>query len=179
MILNKQYSEEEYEELITKINEHMKRTGEYGKPFPANLTSFLYNDTMAQDSAPLTKEEAISKGFSWHEEEKEANYYAKEYKIPESEEEMDKSICDKILMCEVSGKNYKIIPQEFEFYKKLRLPLPRLCPDQRYKELLKLQTPRKLLNTKCSICGKGIQTTYPEEFGYTISCEECYLKTVY
>jgi hypothetical protein len=179
IILNKQYSEEEYKDLVSKINEHMKRTGEFGRPFPSHLSSFSYNDTMAYDSAPLTKEQALSRGFTWHEEEKETNYYAKQYKIPETEEEMDTSICDKILICEKSGKNYKIIPQEFEFYKKLRLPFPRLCPDQRYKELLKLQTPRKLLNTKCSICGKDIKTTYPEASGYQISCEDCYLKTVY
>lgn len=179
LILNKQYGNEEYWKLVAKINEHMKRTGEYGKPFPANLTSFPYNDTMAQDSAPLTKEEAIAKGFAWHEEEKDASYYAKKQEIPKSEDEMDKSICDKILICEISGKNYKIIPQEFDFYQKFHLPIPRLCPEQRYKELLKLHTPRRLINTTCSVCKKEIQTTYPKELGYKISCESCYLKMVY
>lgn len=179
LILNKQYGDEEYKELIAKIEEHMRHTGEYGKPFPANLTSFSYNDTMAHDTSPLTKEEALAKGFTWQEEEKEAAYYGKKFDVPKTEEKIDKSICDKILTCEITGKNYKIIPQEFEFYKKFRLPIPRLCPQQRYKELLKLHTPRKLRNTACSICGKEIQTTYPEKSGCKISCEECYLKTVY
>ena len=179
LILNKQYSQEEYKKMIEKINEHMKHTGEYGKPFPTYLTSFPYNDTMAYDVSALTKEEVIKKGLTWHEEEKEAGYYAKKCEIPKREEDMEESIVNRILTCEVTGKNYKIVPQEFTFYKKFHLPIPRLCPEQRYKELMKLHAPNKLINTICAICKKEIQTTYPKELNYKILCEDCYLKTVY
>jgi len=39
-ILNKQYSEEEYKNLVTKIAAHMKKTGEWGQFFPSSLSPF-------------------------------------------------------------------------------------------------------------------------------------------
>ena len=99
--------------------------------------------------------------------------------MPDNLEEIDKSICDKILVCEITKKNYKIIPQEFNFYKKFNLPLPRRCPEERYKNLLTLHNPTKLRSAICSSCGKQTQTTYPLNADVKILCEECYLKTFY
>lgn len=179
MILNKQYSKEDYAEMLEKIKQHMQKTGEYGKPFPATLSSFAYNETVAQDVYPLTKDEALSQRFHWYEPKEEARYFGNEYKIPDNPAEIDKSICDKILTCEVTKRNYKIIPQEYEFYKKFNLPIPRRCPEQRYRDLLVLQNPTKLNNTICSSCNKQIQTTYSEKSRLQIVCEDCYLKQAY
>jgi hypothetical protein len=179
MILNKQYTKEDYFEMLAKIKKHMQENGEYGKPLPATLTSFAYNETVAQDIYSLNKEEALSRGFRWYEPKEEAKYFGQEYKIPDDPNEIDKSICDKILSCEVTKKNYKIIPQEYEFYKKFNLPVPRRCPEQRYRDLLALQNPTKLNDSICSICNKKIQTTYSKNSQYKIVCEECYLKQVY
>jgi len=179
MILNKQYSKEEYEKLVSKIIEHMKKTGEWGKPFPYSLSPFAYNQTVANDSYPLTKDEIIKKGYFWYNQKEEAKYFGQEYRIPNNLDEVDKSICNRILVCEKTWKNYKIIPQEYEFYKKFGLPMPRICPDERYKELLKLQNPYNLRNTNCAECDKLIKTSYKEGTPYKIICEECYLKHRY
>lgn len=179
VILNKRYSASQYAKLIEKIEEHMKRTGEYGKPFPGNLSSFAYNETLANDFHPLTKEQALSQGYKWYEEKEEAKHFGKKYEIPQNWEEIDKSICDKILQCEITGKNYKIIPQEYDFYKKFRLPIPKRCPDQRYKDLYALKPPLKIRKTHCNSCNKSINTSYPQQSEYQILCEQCYLKTVY
>jgi hypothetical protein len=45
-----------------------------------------------------------------------------------------------ILVCEVSGRPYRIIKQELEFYRKHNLPLPRRHPDVRHEERMKLRT---------------------------------------
>ena len=66
-IFNKQYTKEEYEALKTKIVEHMKKTGEYGEFFPMKLSTFPYNDTVAEEYFPMTKEEALGKGLRWQE----------------------------------------------------------------------------------------------------------------
>jgi len=179
MILNKQYTKEEYEIMLEKIKAHMKKTGEWGKPFPYKLSPFAYNQTVAIDSDPLTKEEALAKGYRWFDSKEEAKYFGQEYKIPESLDDVDESICNRILVCEKTWKNYKIIPQEFEFYKKFNLPLPRTCPDERYKELLALQNPHMLRDANCAQCGKLIQTSYKLNTPYKIVCEECYLKQRY
>jgi len=179
MILNKQYSKEEYFEMLEKIKNHMQRTGEFGLPFPATLSSFAYNETVAQDRYPLTKEQALSQGYRWYEPKEEARYFGTTYEIPNNLEEIDQTICDKILTCEVTKKNYKIIPQEFNFYKKFNLPVPHRCPEQRYRDLLDLQNHTKLNPTICAVCNEKIQTTYNQDSGYKILCEECYLKQKY
>lgn len=179
MILNKKYSSEDYKKMIKKIEDHMKQTGEFGKPFPASLTSFAYSDTIAYETHPLTKEECLRKGFIWNEEERAAEHFGKRYEIPANIEEVDDSICDQILTCEITGKNYKIIPQELRFYKKFKLPIPRISPDQRYKDLIQRQRPKALRDTTCHFCRKPIKTTYSKAKDYRITCNECYLKTTY
>jgi len=51
-ILNKQYSESTYKELIPQIIEHMKKTGEWGEFFPMELSPFKYEETIANDYYP-------------------------------------------------------------------------------------------------------------------------------
>lgn len=64
-ILNKQYTRGEYGEMVLKIIEHMKKTGEYGEFFPIKISPFNYNETLAQDYFPLDKEDVIKKGWRW------------------------------------------------------------------------------------------------------------------
>lgn len=179
MILNKKYSKEEYEQMRKKIDEHMKRTGEFGKPFPSTLSPFPYNITVAQDFYPIDQVFAQKLGYMWHREGGEAAYFGKRYEIPTNINDVDESICDKILVCEETGKNYKLIPQELKFYKTFRLPIPRISPDQRYRNLLSLEPPKKLIDTVCFYCEKEIATVYPREWGYKIACEKCYLGATY
>ena len=58
-ILNKQYSKEEYEKLVPKIIAHMRKGGEWGEFFPAADSFFGYNETVAQEYFPLTKDEVL------------------------------------------------------------------------------------------------------------------------
>jgi len=53
-ILNKQYTETEYRELHKKLIEHMTRTGEWGEFFPAEMSPFPYELSVAQDYFPRT-----------------------------------------------------------------------------------------------------------------------------
>ncbi len=175
MILNKQYSKEQYFEMLEKIKEHMKKTGEYGKPFPIQLSSFPYNQTIAHEQYPLTEKEAEELGLFWQKEE-ENSFSGKKYDIPKNP---DKSICDKVLICERTGKPYKILPKEYALYKKLNLPIPRISPDERYKELLKTINSTVLRDVDCYKCGKKVQTAYKEKFNYKIYCEKCFLELVY
>jgi hypothetical protein len=62
-ILNKQYTKEEYEQLVPQIIDHMTKTGERGEFFPASISPFCYNETVVMEYYPLTKDEALAKGF--------------------------------------------------------------------------------------------------------------------
>lgn len=55
-ILNKIYPKEIYDKLKLKIIEHMKATDEWGEFFPADLSPFHYNETIAQFYYPIIKE---------------------------------------------------------------------------------------------------------------------------
>jgi predicted metalloendopeptidase len=49
------------------------RIYKYGEFFPSELSPFCYNETIAQEYFPLTKEQAIKQGYKWKERE-ERNY---------------------------------------------------------------------------------------------------------
>lgn len=51
-ILNKQYSEEEYEKLLPRVINHMKKTGEWGEFFPMWVSPWDYEETVAKDYFP-------------------------------------------------------------------------------------------------------------------------------
>jgi len=71
--------------------------------------------------------------------------------IPDDIKNVDDSILTKIISCEHKGAcneqcatAFKIIPQEIEFYRKMNLPLPILCPNCRYYQRLKQRNLFKL-----------------------------------
>lgn len=139
-ILNKKYNKEDYEELIPKIIDHMKNTGEWGQFFPANLSPYAYNETIAQDFFPLNEEEAIKQGFNWRKPDI-SEYQPQTFTVPDSINETDENILNSILACKKTGKNFKIIPEELKVYKKMQIPIPELCPAERHNSRLKTQPP--------------------------------------
>lgn len=54
-IFNKQYTPEEYWKTVQKIIKHMQQTGEWGQYFPATISPFAYNESVAYDYYPLTR----------------------------------------------------------------------------------------------------------------------------
>ncbi len=182
IIFNRQYSKLEYEKLAGKILEHMKKTGEWCEFFPSGLSPFGYNETVANEYYPLTKEEALKKGFKWSDYESpipKVDKIIPASKLPDDIKDIPDDILNWAIRCEVTNKPYKIIPQELKFYRDHNLPIPRRHPDQRHKDRMSLRNPRKLWSRSCDKCTKEIQTTYSPERPEKILCEECYLKEVY
>ena len=83
------------------------------------------------------------------------------------------------ILCEVTGKPFKIIKQELQFYRDHRLPLPRRHPDQRHTDRYAFKNPYRLWKRTCARCGEEIWTSYASDRPEIIYCEECYLKEVY
>ncbi|MBU0667492.1 zinc-ribbon domain containing protein [Patescibacteria group bacterium] len=162
-ILNKQYSKEEYENLVPKIIEHMKKTGEWGEFFPATLSNFAYNETVAQSYFPLTKEQALTNGFMWKDRETQQKHAAAE----------------NLITCKTCNKQFKLVAAEIEFYKKMHLPPPAKCHDCRHAARGALRRPRRLYPRTCDKCQDPIQTTFAPTRPETVYCESCYLKEVY
>lgn len=178
-ILNKQYSKEEYEKLAAKIIEHMRARNEWGEFFPVKISPFAYNETVAQEYYPLDKISAKKLGTGWKDEDEKNRYQGPKIQIPDRIEDTPDSITKHILSCEACGKNYKLIPQEVDLYRKLGVPVPTRCFDCRYQSRRELRNPRKLWGRTCAKCSAPIQTTYAPERPEIVYCESCYLKEVY
>lgn len=177
-ILNKQYSKEEYETLVPKIIDHMTKSKEWGEFFPMAMSPFAYNESVAGDFFPLSKEKILAKNLIYREEKQNFKYDGPPVQIPEKISDVDDDICKQILTCEVSGKNYRIQPAELNFYRKMNLPVPHLCPDERHKQRMALRNPRQLFERNCDKCGVDIQTTFAPDRPEKVYCEECYLKEI-
>ncbi|EKD63268.1 MAG: hypothetical protein ACD_51C00308G0001 [uncultured bacterium] len=178
-ILNKQYSREEYENLVPRIIELMSRQGEWGEFFPPWLLPFAYNETAANDYMPLTEHEAVKLGYRWLTKNKKEYIPSTMANIPDNISEVSENITKEILACAHCSKNYKIIEKELKFYKTIGLPIPRLCPSCRNAMRFAAHNPCKLYKRSCAKCEAGIETTYVPDRPETVYCEKCYLETVY
>ncbi len=204
-VFNKQYSKEEYEVLVSKIIQHMGGIGrahgasaqvkaesgfasssetepknrEWGEFFPYDVSAFAYNETIAHEYYPLSKDQALKLGCAWRDEKIEMASEGDYFVPPADIREVGDDICEKILKCEVTGKAYKVIPSELKFYKKMKLPIPRICPDQRHFDRLKFHNYYRLCDRKCAKCGKDVKSVYAPGRPEIVYCEDCYLKEVY
>jgi hypothetical protein len=177
-ILNKTYERSEYEKLILKIIEHMKKTGEWGQFFPPRLSPFAYNETPAQVFLPLEKNEILKRGWRWRDPDIREYQPATLQKIPDSIHDISDEITKEILACEECRKNYRIVMQELKFYRLMNLPIPRLCPECRNKNRIQTDNPRTLFQRQCSKCKENISSPYSADRPEIVYCEKCYLEAV-
>ncbi|MBU0648421.1 hypothetical protein KJ855_04550, partial [Patescibacteria group bacterium] len=183
-ILNKQYSKEEYEELVPKIIEHMQKTGEWGEFFPYEISSFGYNESEAYPFFPIKEEDAKKIGANWQGQDYGIQYDGlfyipleiKEYDPkhnPDAQERIDEALSG-ILKCEESGKPYRLISQEMAFCIEHGLAIPRLHPQLRHEQRFVQRRGRKLYGRKCDKCGVEVKTTFGPDFKGLVYCDVCY-----
>ena len=172
-VFNKQYSETEYEKLVSRIIEHMQRSNEWGEFFPLSQSPFSYNESIAQSYYPLRKEEALSKGYHWRDDDREELALGKQGSGAPTVKEGE------IICCSRCGKNYRLISQEFKFYQNMKIQTPTLCPDCRHYSRLSRRNPRILWKRQCAKCKAEIQTTYAPDRPEIIYCDTCYQQAVY
>ena len=202
-ILNKQYDKDSYDRLKNRIIEDMKKRGEYGEFFPADVSTFGYNESAAIEQFPLIKDEAADKGYKW--EDYPRGTYGKETvswdKIPDSIKDIgDLDVPGQVFSCLNCKKNYLIIPNEFDFYKKLEIPLPRFCPDCRHSRRFTARGPNRLWKSNCRCggeaaegggyrntvkhfhgsrhCSNEFETPYSSDRKEIVYCEQCYQSEV-
>ena len=189
-IENRQYSKEEYEQLVPKIIEHMTSTGEWGEFFPKNYTPYGYNETSAQEIFPMTREQVLALGYQWQDDLPmiTGKQTLVTDQLPASGAQIDvESLTGQVLPCADCGRNYKLIPQELVFYAQLKVPVPTKCPTCRHHDRLARKLPLQLWERVCQCevsgheshhgqisCSNQFQTAYAPDRPETVYCQECY-----
>ena len=187
-ILNKQYSKEEYNEMVLRIKKHMDdmpyidkagRVYKYGEFFPSEASPFAYTHTSSPEHFPLTKEEALAQGFRWQDE----NH--NEYKTTKDAKELSGDIKDieleivkEVIKCEKCGRAYRIIEPELHFLRQMGIPVPHWCVDCRHKDRISQRNPAIIYDRQCTKCGEKIKTSYAPDRPEIVYCEKCYTEEV-
>ncbi|MDD5721430.1 MAG: hypothetical protein PHT16_03220 [Candidatus Pacebacteria bacterium] len=199
-IFNKQYSKEKFEELRLQIIEQMAKVPyfdkkgnsySYGEYFPIELSPFGYNETVAQDYFPFSKENILNEGYNYIEKAKpeySATCEAKD--LPDHINNTEEDIINLVIECASCKRPYKIIQNEYLFLKKFKLPLPRKCFECRHQERFKKVNPLKLWHRQCMCdktnhshgtkkCEVEFETSYAPDRPEIVYCEKCYQQEVY
>lgn len=175
-ILNTQYSPEEYWPIVDSI-----KTGEYADPLGFEFSAQAYNFSMGQISYPLS-DELIRKLGGFVAQEPETNVgnttVLSAETIPQTIEETTENILTKAIACERSGRPFRIIASELNFYRRMKLPLPTVHPALRMEDQFRLAPNGKKYQTVCAKCGKDIESMFDPAKGFLMYCEKCYLSEV-
>ncbi|MEI6660282.1 MAG: hypothetical protein WCK91_02570 [bacterium] len=216
-ILNKQYTKEEYEALVPKIIEQMNSIPyidqkgneyKYGEFFPSSISPFAYNETIAQEYFPKTKEDIQKNDLVYRASpEKYYKVTIDSTNLPDDISDVPDSVVDEVIACPHGGneltqctKAYRIIGPELEFLRQNNLALPRYCPNCRHYKRLAQRNPFKLWKRKCQCagdhsennkyknsvvhthgagaCSNEFETSYSPERLEIVYCEKCYQQEV-
>ncbi len=171
-ILNKEYSQKEYEELLPKVKLKMWQIWEYWKFFPYSMMYTDYNSTIARIYFPDTKEN-IENLWGYYENNDNSKNTFIEDSLPDNIRDFKDWLNWIETICTKTWKNFNYISQVIELHKKINLPLFSIFHINRITKGFKyLQF--KEYNSKCYISWKQIKHYYNPEFGYKkiISNEE-------
>ncbi|RJQ29317.1 hypothetical protein C4571_01665 [Candidatus Parcubacteria bacterium] len=181
-VFNKQYSKEEYRDLVSRIREQMTkvlyrdslgREYRYGEWLPGEFSPWPYNETMGDEFARKSKEEAIRAGFLWRDLDRR-DYQGATIDVPDHVKDVTDDILKGILKCSECGKNYQVIKMELDFYRRMSIPIPIRCPFCRDRARIRRLNPIAIYDRKCAKCGKEIKTSYVPDWPETVYCESCY-----
>ena len=133
-VLNRQYDKDEYYKIIDEIKFEMLSRGEYGDGPGFEFSAQAYNFSIAQISFPLSDEEIKNLG-GYVAKDPDTNAGNQEFltsdQIPQTIEETTDEILTKAIKCEITGRPFRIVSSELEFYRKTKLPLPSIHPSVR------------------------------------------------
>jgi hypothetical protein len=173
-ILNKQYTKEDYEALMPRIIEHMKKSGEWGELFPMRLSPTPYNHSSAQRYFPLDRQQVEHAGCTWYSRDTEDSKQAiAASSLPDGLPANDDAI---VVKSELSGKPFRITSQEIKRYRQFRAPLPRKAYDERMEDRIKLLGGIRLYERTCDKTGAPIMTTYPPGTSFPVWLRDAYIQ---
>lgn len=204
-IFNKQYSKEEYTSMVVAIKKHMDempfiaKNGAvyaYGEFFPVELSPFAYNETVAAELSPLSKEDILKNGYEYQEQnQKKYAVTMTPSMIPSIVKDADDTLVKEIIECAHKGvcqhgcsTAFRLTQEEIDFYMRMNIPIPHLCPNCRHYERISYKNPLMLWNRSCEChevghdhvgkCPNQFETSYSPDRPEIVYCESCYQKEI-
>ncbi len=171
-LLNKQYTKDDYEKLVVQVVAHMESTGEWGEFFPPESSVVPYNLSMAQDSFPLSSEEASQREFRWQAAVETLASAGAE--VPDRLDLSSDDTTDELFSCSVCSHRFRIIAQELLYLRRAGIALPALCFQCRHERRLSTRLPLAHLTRSCAKCGAEILCAYDAQDTDSVYCESCF-----
>ena len=181
-VLNKQYDENEYYKIVDEIKFAMLNKGEYSDGVGMEFSAQSYNFSLGQVAFPLTDEQILKLG-GYVAEEPESNVGNTET-IKYSDlsiyiDDINDNIVNKAIICEESGRPFKIVSTELDFYRRMNLPLPNIHPLLRIQRRIRFVPDGKKYKTVCQKCDKDMESVFDPKEKYILYCEKCYQQEVF
>ncbi len=178
----------------------------YGDFFPLDMSSYGYSKSQAFDYFVLTEKEAGEQGLRWREPE-ERNYATtkKANELPDDINDVGDEILNDVIQCaHIENNNhiggcdidcasaFHFTKQELDFYRQMKLPLPRLCFNCRHIDRIQWRNIPALYSRRCMCdyevyknetmhrhhqkgrCPNNFQTSYAPDRPEIVYCEQCY-----
>ena len=208
-ILNRRYTKEEFIALREEIKKHMVdmpyrdaqgRVYSYGEFLPPEFSPFAYEDTMAIDHFPLSKEKIKAYGCRPQTAVKsEYETTIKSTDLPDDINDAEDTILKEIIECNDCKHAYRIISSELQFLRQNHIPLPRSCVDCRHTKRISQRNKSALYPRACDCnsssketvyknetehfhgnlpCPNTFETSYSPNRPEVIYCEKCYQQEV-
>jgi hypothetical protein len=135
-ILNKQYSKDEYFDLVPRIIAHMKSTGEWGEWFPIEYAPHYYEEgSWAEFMKDIPREVALARGYKMLPVSGELKNLEAITDLPDRlTPEVIPALIAKPIRCPKTGKLFNLQKRELEFYLRMQIPVPRVHWNERMQE---------------------------------------------
>ena len=76
--------------------------------------------------------------------------------------------------CQNCQNEFKIEPEDFKFYDKIKVPPPTFCPECRDQRRWAFRNERNLYRRKCDLCKEDIISMYASDSAYKVYCSKCW-----
>lgn len=177
-IFNKQYTKEQYEHLLCEIIPSMKEHNERGEFFPYWTSDFCYNTSDAYQRLPLSQKHAEER---WHmRNTKDINVNIPKnakvvyvHDLTWNPHNIEDVVTRQVLICKDSGRPYRIIQSELEFYRSINAPVPHSHPDVRHTKRMSRRVKRETHLRNCITCKKTVLSCYSKDDAKEVYCESC------
>ena len=181
-VLNKQYSKDDYFAMVQQIVERMVADGSWWR-FP-EMSCYGYNESVAAEFFPLKKEEAVKRGFTWQDKEYPVNLPEGAATVPTSDlpdhiDDIDEGISKKALICWETHKPFRVVAMELAFYRRNKIPLPRVHHDVRYHAHKRYISHRDLYLRTCDKTWEQVLSVYPADASFKVYSQEAYRQEMF